>query len=229
VTRLSTGRRDDDSGLGLVELLVAASIASVLLVTVATTLVGGLTTSKQMQARTMATADARLALDVVVRRLRVAVRPPGAAGAFIRAEPYAAGFYASLSPAGTTSDVVPSLVEYAFRASGCLEEAVTPGVATTASNGAVTYSWPSTGRRSRCLVSGDLKAAGTSLFTYYEAVDTATALATPPAAVPAASLDKIRSVGVDVAVRARVGAGARPVPARTRVTLVNRLSEDGFK
>jgi hypothetical protein len=32
-----------------------------------------------------------------------------------------------------------------------------------------------------------------------------------------------------VAVRARVGAGARPVPARTRVTLVNRLSEDGFK
>jgi Tfp pilus assembly protein PilW len=226
VTRRS-GREPDEAGLGLVEMLVAASMASVLLVAVATTLIGGLTTSKQMQARTMATADARLALDVVVRRLRVAVRPPGYASVFTRAEPYAVTFYASLSPTGTTSDVVPSLVEYAFPASGCLEEAITKGVATTGSNGAVTYSWSSADRRSRCLVSGDVKAAGSALFTFFETADTTTALATPPNAVPAASLDKIRSVGVDVAVR--VGAGARPVSARTRVALLNRLSEDGIK
>lgn len=219
--------------MGLPELLVAMAVASVVLVAVATTFATSLRLTSDVNSRTGALADARLAMDTVARRLRVAVRPPSQPAMVVAAGPSSLRFFASTTATGayptaaangTTTPLPPTLVEYSLHpTSGCFEEALTPGSPAVSASGEPTYIWPVTNRRARCLVLGGVATGASPLFRYYDGATTATPLvligATPP-------LDLIRSVAVDVAVLEKPGVKVKPTVVQTRVSLANRLAED---
>lgn len=214
-------------GTSLAELLVVMAVSSVLLIAVGTTFASSLRLTKAVNSRSGATADARLAMDTAARRLRVAVRP--SAGDTPMLETGGATsvrFYASIAPKGVTTAVLPTLVEYTIdTVTSCFRESLTPALATTTSTG-TTYTWPLSGKRSRCLVFGNVNAAGVGVFTFYTTADASMPVTLVNGAVPGDVLNSVRSVRLSMAVRDRPGSNARPTQMQTRVALVNRTAED---
>lgn len=218
----STRRRvSGEAGMGLAELLVAMAVSSVLLLALGTTFAGSLRSSTSATTRVSNTAELRLAMDTVARRLRVAVRKPGQLYSFEVATPTSMRFYASLLKPADTAAQPPTLVEYAL-AGECLQESRT--VPTGSALAGWSYTDPAAMRTTTCLARGALNADGAALFTYYSsgALD-----ATPfdPAAGAATPAEQamIRSVQVTAALQSSATSSTPPTRLTTRVTLVNVL------
>jgi prepilin-type N-terminal cleavage/methylation domain-containing protein len=212
-----------ERGFSLPELLVTMLIGSVVLLAVATTFVGTLKGSRGATSRISNTSEIRLAMDVMERRLRVAVRSP-AGSVFTVAKPKKVSFWASLAPGVDTADVQPSLVTYEVL-SGCLQESIAPPTGST---------------RTTCLARGQVNTS-TDLFAFYpEAAApvpvSATATAPPPAAALAfdalgkladADLDRVLSVGLTLTVRDPANSSLTTATrSQSRVTLTNRVNEN---
>lgn len=222
-----------DSGITLVELLVTSIITTILLAALGITFTSTLQASRASTSRTSATAEARLAMDVVAQRLRVAVRPPNKPSMFVAAGARSVSFYASLTSAGVSSPA-PSLVAYSVDTTAkCLRETVTP-----ASGVAPNYTW-TTGARTRCLGNGDLNPDGSPLFRYHTGVPQPTPAEPTPTVTVSSELvppsggslsdtdsDRVHEVQVDVALRDRFASDSKPMRVSTRILLVNRLNED---
>jgi type II secretory pathway pseudopilin PulG len=226
-------RHGADAGITLVELLVTTIITTILLAALGITFTSTLQASRASTTRTSATAEARLAMDVVAQRLRVAVRPPNKPSMFVAAGARSVSFYASLTSAGVSSPA-PSLVDYSVDTTArCLRETVTP-----ASGVAPDYTW-TTGARTRCLGNGDLNPDGSPLFRYHTGVPQPTAADPTPAVTTSTELippsggslsdadsDRVHEVQIDVALRDRFATDTNPMRVSTRILLVNRLNED---
>ena len=234
-TRWST--TGDASGFSLAELLVTMMVGSIVLIAVGVTFTGTLRGARGATVRISSTAEARLAMDVMERRLRVAVRPVGSTSVFVSATRRSARFYASLAKAGVTTEVEPSLVDYAISGS-CLNESITPAVVTVTA-GVKSYTWPSSGTRTSCLARGVINAT-TDLFSFYtEATPpqpvSATATVAPAApaiafdgtgTLPNAALDTVLSVGIKLTVRNASTTVAPATVAQSRISLSNRINEN---
>ena len=220
MTRLRRPARvQGDAGVGLPELLVATVVSMIVLGALGTVFSSSLSATRQASASVSATAEARLAQDVLARRLRVAVRADGAPAVLTSASATAVSFTASLTTPGSDAAVGPSTVSYAV-VGGCLQETITPasGVSKTS-----------------CVARGVTSLA----LAYYlvkpwpnAATPSPSAVATTPlpfgadGLLPSADLDRVREVEIGLKVRDPRDAAARPVELRTRVLLVNRLNED---
>lgn len=230
-----TGRRQVrpvgcDAGVSLAELLVTMAVSTVLLLAVGAVFTSSLRVSQTSVARTGATADARLAMDTVARRLRVAVRPPGGGPMLAEARGRRVRFWASTTTATPSAPltVLPTLVEYDVEGDPtCFREVLTrPDLPA-----GTTY--PVVPTSSRCLVTGQLAALAGPLFTYYASADATTPLALVDGALPEASRELVQSIEITADVRdrrsAQAGTGASrvaPTHVQTRVTLVNRRNEE---
>ncbi len=210
-------RRDD--GTTVVELMVAMLVSSIVLTCLVTTFVGGLATTRFATTRSDATAEAKVALESVTRKLRVAVPPPAGGDVFVEATAHRVVFYASLGGRGATAEPLPTMVEFSVDAGlNCLVEARTPATGT-----APPYVFDPANRRATCVARGDAAVmTAQPLFVFYKNGGTVDRVPVDPAgAVAPADLNDIRSIDIDLAIR--------PLPADRRsvsrvlahVTLVN--------
>jgi prepilin-type N-terminal cleavage/methylation domain-containing protein len=228
-------RRGDDAGFSLPELLVVMLLSSIVLAAVAVVFNGSMRVARAASAKGNTTGDARIAIDAMLRRLRVAVVPPGGTSPFgmagtatgtnyptgVGAVPSATevAFFASLTTAGSTADPAPTLVDYSIDAGAkCLREKMTP-----ASGTAPSFTWPLASTRSRCLIFGVINTDGSRLFSYFPDGKTATALTISLAADNAKSID---SVGIDLAVTGTTTTDVLPTKESGRVTLTNVAGDD---
>lgn len=212
-------RRRGDAGTSLVELAVAVAVGSVVLLALGTTFGGSLRTSGTATTRIANTAELRLGLDTVARRLRVAVPPRTGGVAFLEAKPRSVRFYASISTPGDPSDKPPVLVEYAITA-GCLQEKRTTPTGTSELN----WSWsPGAATTTTCLARGAVNADGGALFGYFTSGSTGAPALGDSTGVASADLPKIVSVAVAGSVKATATSATPATRASTRVALVNLL------
>jgi prepilin-type N-terminal cleavage/methylation domain-containing protein len=209
-----------DAGVTLVELLVAAVVASIVLGALSTMFVGSLSASRRASESVNATAEGRQAIDTMGRRLRVALRPAAGQPVFSEATETSMTFTASLSQAGSTADPAPSTVRYVVDAvRRCVLETITPAAGPT---------------RSACVGTGDMVLT----FRYFQVPKRPTLERPTPAPVPTPALALaptglstadalvVGAVEVSLAVRdLRAPSTTRPVTLRTRVLLDNDLNE----
>jgi hypothetical protein len=211
-----------DAGVSLAELLVVSLVSTILLGALGVLFAGTLDATRRAGAHTAATAEGRLAMDVVAQRLRVAVRPSAGAAMFSEATASSVTFYASLSDPGSTAHPAPSEVRYVLdSAAGCLRETI------TAASGAV---------RSRCLAFGDIAPT----FSYFQVTKRPTLIEPSPSPAPTEPLPlttdgglsaddakKVGAVQVDLSVLDVAAAeSSNPVRLSTRVLIVNELNEE---
>lgn len=210
-----------DAGLSLPEVLVAMALTSILLAALAGIFASDLRTTSRISAKVTATADARLAVDTMSRRLRVAVAPTDAAtAAFTVTGARSVTFYASLVGAaagGVTTratEPTPTKVEYSVvpvtssgQSTECLREVLTPAVKV-----ADLFTYPASGSTTRCLAYGAFNIDGTALFTYFQSGS-----GTAQTAVK----DDVRSVGIALSIAATAGGQRAATAAATRVTCPN--------
>jgi prepilin-type N-terminal cleavage/methylation domain-containing protein len=230
-----TPRAQNDAGFSLPELLVVMLLSSIVLTALAVTFNSSMQAARASSARVSTTADARIGMDAMLRRLRVAVIPTGRTSAFDMAgtgtgtnypggvDAVPAGselaFFASLTTGGSTADPTPTLVDYSIDTTvDCLRERMTP-----ASGVAPGYTWLATNTRSRCLLFGVLNVDGSRLFDYFADGKTATPLVVTLAADNARL---IHSVGVNLAVTASTATDVAPSRVPGRVTLENLAGSD---
>ena len=201
----------DDSGVSLVELVVAMAVGSILLTAVATVFIGTLRAVRTTTVKTATAADTRLGVEAMTRTLRVAVQPAGTDAAIVSASPTAVSFYTLINRTGATTQPAPTLVEYGWDGT-CVTEAQTPPRTLTSPPAAGPfYAWD-TGRASKCLFRTSVAPA----FTYYAdgATTTALTLGTDP-------LSDIQSVQIALTARDAANADVAGVTSTVRVTLRN--------
>ncbi len=202
----------DDSGMSLTELLVTMMLTMVLLAVTGTVFVSTMKTVSTSRAKLTQAQDARVSLDALTLRLRVAVPPAVGSAAFVTAAPSQVTFYASLQN-GSTADPAPTLVDFRIDTTRrCLLQTLT-----LASGTAGSYTWPAASARSSCVAYGTI-ASLSRLFTYFPDGTSTVALGTA-GTVAAADLASIGSVAIDLTIRA--GTAARPTSVASRVTLPN--------
>jgi Tfp pilus assembly protein PilW len=206
-------RRGEETGLSLTELLVTMMITSVVLALIATTLISSLRTSGTVNEKVQQISDARVGMEAMTRRIRVAVPPTTDVSAFESAGPSSMTFFASIAPGGALTPA-PTRVSYDIDSTnGCLRETLTPGSGTVPP-----YTYAAADQRSRCVAFGNI-ASTSKLFTYFESGSGTTPLGSEAGVVDPADLAKITSVGIDL----RIGAGAsgHSTTVTSRVTLPN--------
>jgi prepilin-type N-terminal cleavage/methylation domain-containing protein len=93
-------RRGDDAGFSLPELLVVMLLSSIVLAAVAVVFNGSMRVARTASVKGNTTGDARIAMDAMIRRLRVAVVPPGGTS------PFASGW--RVRPPARTTPPVPT-------------------------------------------------------------------------------------------------------------------------
>lgn len=194
-----------DAGVSLVELLIAMSVASLLLICLGAVFAADLRTTTTIRDKTTVNAEVRLATDVIARRLRVATPPSSTSPAFVTTTSTEVSFHASLQDSAVLADaslraVDPPLTLVTYRyddGRACLTETLTRATGSTTET---------------CLVRGT--AAGQALFTYYAAASGG-ATTTVPA--------DVRSVGVDLEVTATSAGRAATSSTSTRVTCPNTV------
>ena len=224
-------REAEDEGLGLVELLVAMVIGSVVLVTLSAVFLSSLRTNRATVARVTSTADARIALESMGGNLRVAGDVANGATtipAVVAASSSGITFYADITSATSPqTEVLPTLVQYAISGT-CLVERRTPGVGAAGS-----YTWPAAGMRERCLARGLVAGTTTGatpgpgpLLRYYVDGTTESPLSTDAAGnVATSNLSKIDSIRIALKVGPTVAVTAGAATATSRITLVNLIPE----
>jgi len=227
--------RRDDAGFSLPELLMVMLLSSVVLAALAVTFTSSMRAARASSARVSTTADARIGMDAMLRRLRVAVIPPGKSSAFdmsgmAAGTNYPVGvtvpsatevaFFTSVTTGGSTADPAPTLVDYSIdTTANCLRERMTP-----ASGAVPSYTWPAASTRSRCLLFGVVNADSSPLFTYFADGK----LRTPALAIlqAADNAKTIHSVGIDLAVTGPTTGDVPPAKLAGRVTLANLAGAD---
>ena len=116
-------------------------LSSVVLAALAVTFTSSMRAARASSARVSTTADARIGMDAMLRRLRVAVIPPGKSSAFdmsgmAAGTNYPVGvtvpsatevaFFTSVTTGGSTADPAPTLVDYSIdTTANCLRERMT--------------------------------------------------------------------------------------------------------
>jgi hypothetical protein len=206
----------------VIETVVAMSLAGVLLAVVGSVYMSSLSAMGDQRSRTSMTGEARIVMESVARRARVAIRPTGEADAIVTATATALTLYSSVMVDGVTTDPAPIKAEY-YVDKGCLMEARTPArkLATPLATGQL-YAWD-TGRRATCLA--HLK--GNPAFTYYDTDALAAGGTTvAPLTVPAGGLGataraSVRSIGLALTVADPKRRTAGGIQVSTRVTLTN--------
>lgn len=202
----------DDGGLSLTELLVTMMLTGLVLTVCSSVFVSTMKTVSASRAKLTQAQDARVALDALTQRLRVAVPPVQGSAAFITAAPSQVTFYASLQN-GSLAEPAPTLVDFRIDTTRkCLLQTLTP-----ASGAAGSYSWPVANARSTCIAYGTI-ASLSRLFTYFPDGSSSVPMG-PAGTVAAADLDAIGGVAIDLTIRA--GTAARATSVGTRVTLPN--------
>lgn len=190
--------------MSLVELLVAMSVGSLLLVCLASVFAADLRSTTAVRDRTTANAEVRLATDVMARRLRVATPPSSTSPAFVTMTPAEVSFHASIQDGAALSDaslraVDPALTLVTYRYDDdeeCLTETLARATTT----------------RTTCLVRGT--AAGQALFTYFTAASGGTTTTVPA---------DVRSVAIDLGVTVTSAGRAVTSSASTRVSCPNTV------
>jgi Tfp pilus assembly protein PilW len=204
--------------MSLTELLVVSVVSGILLTVLGVTVSSSLRASQTASTHVSATAEGRLAADTMARRLRVAIRPVGAASVFVEAGGSKVSFYASLAQPGVATPA-PSLVAYAV-AGSCLNETITPATGPA---------------RTTCLARGQVSLSlGYHLVTAQPTPAEPAPTAAPTTPLPCAAggllaatdLDRVRAVQIDLGMRDPRSTSPHPVRLSTRVLLVNRLNED---
>ena len=206
---MSAGRLRREDGFTLTELMVAASVGTIILLAAFALVDTTLRRSTEIQQRVEATAEGRRALDEVVRALRSAVcvapgRPIVDAGSTATS----IVFHSDLGPGGPTD--LPQRRTIALDAQGRLTEATVQG---TSQSGTTVFTQAPVPRT--LLEAAAPTAAGAPVFRYF-AFDTAT----PPrpsvelaAPLTAASAPGVARVVLAFRVQSRAGASTRPAVA----------------
>lgn len=233
----------DDSGLSLVELLVAMGITAVVLAGLATVFTGTMRATRAMNVRTSATADLRVTTEAMSRSLRVALKPKGTSAALITATSSSLTFYSLINRTGSTTTTTttgapvvtepqPMKVEY-YHDGTCLNEALTPAQPIVSPpTGGPYYTWPTAQRKVRCL----MRTVAAPAFSYFKSGQlvlngtTVAAVAVPSpgaATTPLASADLPQIQSVQVVLSAKNSATDVAATATIRVTLQNVVLEAG--
>jgi hypothetical protein len=212
--------RTDDSGLSLAELLVAMMLSSVVFVVGGTMLNSTLRQRAFADAKTTSQADARIAVELLTRDLRVAVPEPGAGSksAFSYASPRKITFY---SQAGGSTPVISKITYEVDATSECLRRTTTPYTA---------GSFPSSATTTRCVAPGLVNTDGQALFAFYRILQDAT---TAPVEITVPSggyapptqedpLKFIASVRITLWLRAQDHVEVTPTVVDHSITLVNQ-------
>lgn len=226
----------DDSGLTLVELLVAGVIMTIVLAAAVSLMIGIFSTHGLASGKSDSTLGARNFSESISRTVRVATTPTGKESAFVTAKPHELEFYASLQRGGTQDALHPTRVRYYYdSALGCLRESQVP---VTIVNGQQQYI-PSSAVE-RCVA----HTAAAPLFQYYadgREVDNAgnevqplpagatgvpTKTGTTACKTTPADTRCIVSVRVKARVTAEVGSKDRPTALDFRITLTNKFFPD---
>ncbi len=215
-------RAPQDAGVTLVELLMTSLVSMIVVAAVGVVFTGTLKATSRTSTQMTATAEARSALDVITRRVRVGVRPLSGASIFSSATATSMTFSASLTTPGTTTDPAPSTVSYSVDAARrCIKETLAPATGPV---------------RETCLAYGSTT---TPQFSYYQVAKRPTADRPSPSPAPTTPLP-FGTAGLSITDLGRVGAveitltvtsgaqsrQARQVALRTRVLLINDLNED---
>ena len=110
-------RKEKDSGLGLVEVLVAMALSSIVLATCATLFLGSLKTTTGTQGRLEEINDGRVAISAMGKAMRTAILPSQlfdttstVEAAFIEATPLSIRFYGNLN--NSSNLVGPSKITF---------------------------------------------------------------------------------------------------------------------
>jgi type II secretory pathway pseudopilin PulG len=236
-------RRAGETGLTLVELMVAMLMMGVLGAAITTTVVFAQHTGAATEDRLFSINRAHVGVDAIERALRTAVQPqqfdnvctscsfgsnPGST-ALVSASPSSVEFYANLNavPSG------PDLVTFALqpdpadsRQTDLVETYQLPIVQT--SGGSTTFSFCTPGPGcpvvTRTLVRGVDTSIGAPLFTYYSDTYPAAGSTLSPAGTPAAlsttQLNEVDSVDLELAVQSTAGASTWHVAP---VTIVDHI------
>jgi prepilin-type N-terminal cleavage/methylation domain-containing protein len=213
VRALLRRRLSGDAGMSLAELLVAMAVTSLVLVMGGAMFAGTYRTTQIAQAKTTSSSDARIAMELLSRDLRVAIKPSGQPSAIVFAGPDQVTFFRSRGPATPTTDPVVDKLWYWVDASAhCLARA-------TAVQGV--GGWPTTRPAGGCVAQGDLHP---EIFTYFPV----TTGPTPPAALaPAGSvidggaLPQVAAVDIRLKVTATGVGPAATTELTQHVTLTN--------
>ena len=197
-------------------------VSMVVLAAVGVVFTGTLKATSRTSTSVAATAEARAALDVMARRLRVGIRPATDVPIFSVATATGMTFTASLTAPGSTADPAPSTVQYSVDPGRrCVKETIVPAAGPV---------------REACLAYGTTTSAE---FRYYQVAKRPTFDRPSPSPVPStplvqgpsglSSADLGRVGAVEIALSVTSGATsrqARPVLLRTRVLLANDLNEE---
>lgn len=212
--RLGAGGRDAESGVSLLELVIAMFVFMLILGVVYQTVVIFQTTSATTNARVRSLDQAQLAVDSMSRQLRTAVDPSAGVSAIVSAAPNAITFYANLGSAQTTASVGPTKVTLSLVSTP--NGSVLQETQTAASGTAPGWTWPGPAV-TQVLATHLVTPPGSALFTY-DTVD-ATGAVVPLA--PGAPLNTVSTIGLSVS--AQVAPGQPLTTVQTQVNLLNVL------
>jgi prepilin-type N-terminal cleavage/methylation domain-containing protein len=210
-----------DSGLSLMELLVAMALSSIVLATCATLFLGSLKTTTGTQGRLEEVNDGRVAISAMGKAMRTAILPSQlfdststVEAAFIEATPTSIRFYGNLNNADNL--VGPSKITFEV-IGGQLRQTVQKPLAFDPANPKFIYCVPGPG----CVLGYTVLARGVLLtgapiFRYYDALGNTLAGAT----LTADQLEIVDSVDISVTV-AKAGVGGNGSTFVLRVALPN--------
>jgi prepilin-type N-terminal cleavage/methylation domain-containing protein len=211
-------RRGTDRGLGLVEVLVAMALSSIVLATCATLFLSSMRTTTGTSARLEEINDGRVAISAMGKALRTAILPSQlfdttstAEAAFIEATPTSIRFYANLNNDSNT--VGPSKVSFSV-VSGQLRESVQKPLAFDPDNPKFIYCSTCTGPYT--VLARGVLLTGAPIFTYYDALGNTLTGAT----LTLDQLEIVDSVDISVTVAKR-GVGGNGSTFVLRVALPN--------
>jgi Tfp pilus assembly protein PilW len=199
--------------MSLMELIIAMSVASIVLLGVGTLFVSSLRQNRTVMAKTTTTADARIGMEAMTRDIRVAVVPSGGTSPFNSpvGTPVSSSrisVYSSLGAVTGTTDPQPTLVTFYYDATKkCLVRELTPA------SGSLTWT---------CIARGTINASGDPLFTYYPlaADGTVSTTAYAPSAITS-NLPTIASVAINLQVTDTANPSVLPTKLQDQVSMIN--------
>jgi len=165
--------RSDDSGMTLIELLVAISILAILMAMISTLGTKAFRTTSKVVSTTQTEGYYQNAMRRITRQLRYAAGPDSSTCAFDTVDGTQVIFY-TYSLLGAVATAIPNKVRIWVDTSGTVWEAVTSPVTT---NGVTTYtSTPLTTQ----LATGVVNTTAAPVFTWYDSADLTTANVVAP-------------------------------------------------
>ncbi|MEN0128152.1 MAG: hypothetical protein AAGC49_01840 [Brevundimonas sp.] len=237
--RLSA-RTEGERGTSLAELLVAMMIFSVIVAVLATLTVTFTRTNSQVMTRQDQVDTARVATEVMSKKLRTSVMPSQLTttctactqDAFVLGQDFAVQFYANVNNSGNL--VGPSRVTYTVTSTSAgvgtlVEKVQVPDSNVPTSSGYVYCNAEATGAsgvckarlKTRILARGVQMKPGAALFSYYTYTGAPLLPSASAGSLTTTTLAQVFSVELNVAVQAASGNKVKPTTYIQRVTLPN--------